>query len=135
MRREGAKRLPARLSTEQVEVFLRRARTAFTNSNFIVGSLTHTAPDFQELGLIGSEDQGFAIGSVLDEISAPCYCGPDPPNHISKEPKCKGAVMVQFVWNSACFKGLKMYVKFCMVGDRLAVLRIHKDYKRPNEKS
>lgn len=43
--------------------------------------------------------------------------------------------MVQFVWNSACFKGLKMYVKFCMVGDRLAVLRIHKDYKRPNEKS
>jgi hypothetical protein len=134
MKHEGAKRLSSRLSTEQVETFLRRARTAFLNSGFVVGSLKHTSPDFWDLGLVGSEDQTAAVRSVLDEISAPCYCGPHPPKHISQEPKCRGAVMVQFVWNSACFQR-KMYVKFCMVGDRLAVLRIHNDYKRPNEKS
>jgi hypothetical protein len=120
-----------KLSTEKVESFLRRARHAFSTSDFIAGSAKHTSSDFSELELIGHEDQLNAISRVLNELSVEHYCGPEPPNHKSGEPKCKGARMMQFVWKSTCFSGKEMCVKFCMVGERLAVLRIHAAYN-PN---
>ena len=120
-----------RLPIEKVESFLRRARQAFDNSGFITGSARHTSSDFSELELIGHEDQLEAVSRVLNELRAEHYCGPDPPNQKSREPKCKGARMMQFVWASNCFLGKKMCVKFCMVGERLAVLRIHAAYN-PN---
>lgn len=121
----------ARLSVEQIESFLRRARLALAKSDFITGSAKNTSSDFQTLELASHEDQVTAIRDVLNEISSDHYRGPDPPKHKSREPKCKGATMMQFVWNSACF-GKQMCVKFCMVDERLAVLRIHEAYN-PNQ--
>jgi hypothetical protein len=120
----------ARLTHEQVEAYLRRAAQAFRESEFIAGSPKHVAQDFGDLQLFAWEDQAKAIRSALDEISPGDYTGPDPPNEISGEPKCKGARMLQFVWNSACFKK-QMCFKFCMVGRRLHMLRIHEAYN-PN---
>ena len=119
-----------RLSHAEVEVVLRRARTDFDAYGFVVGSPLHTSQDFQELGLFSHEEQLDAIGSVLDEVSACDYRGPHPPDHLSKEPKCKGARMIQFAWNSACFEGRRMYVKFCLKDGRFVLLRIHPDYKK-----
>ncbi len=102
-------------------------------SGFIAGSLKHTIPDFSELELITEEEQTDAIRSVLNEIGASDYCGPHPPQHTSDEPRCKGARMLQFAWQSDRFDGKRMYFKFCIAeGDRLAVLRIHTDYS-PNK--
>jgi hypothetical protein len=121
------------LSPAQVEAFLRRARQAFKSRDFINGSAKNTSSDFWALELISHEDQCAAIGKVLDEIQSSDYRGPHPPNQESKEPKVKGATMLQFVWTSACFKGTEMYFKFCMADrERLAVLRIHEAHN-PNE--
>lgn len=120
-----------RLSAEEVERLLRRARTDFKASGFLVGSPLHTSQDFQDLGLVAHDDQLEAIGRVLDEISSDHYCGPHPPQHLSSEPKCKGKRMIQFSWTSACFGNASMYVKFCLKDDRFVLLRIHRDaYKR-----
>ena len=118
-----------KLSCEEVDKLLRRARADFDAFGFVVGSPWHTSQDFQELGLFSHEEQLDAVGSVLDEVSADCYCGPHPPNHLSGEPKCGGARMIQFAWNSACFSGNRMYVKFCLKDSRFVLLRIHADYK------
>lgn len=119
-----------KLSHEEVEVVLRRARADFNAYGFVVGSPWHTSQDFQELGLFSHEEQLDALGSVLDEIAANHYCGPHPPDHLSGEPKCRGARMVQFAWNSECFEGKWMYVKFCLKDSRFVLLRIHPDYKK-----
>ena len=116
-----------RLTDEDVAKFLSQAREAFMRSGFIVGSLKHTIPDFQILNLVTSEDHQETIHAVLNELEVTQYNGPHPPDHISGEPKCKGARMLQFVWNSACFENKLMYIKLCMVNGRLAVLRIHED--------
>lgn len=122
-----------RLSREEVERLLRRAREAYIRRGFMVGSPKHTIQDFGELKLISHEDQLNAIDTALKEISADDYKGPHPPRHKSKEPKCKGARMLQFAWNSKCFEGVeRMYVKFCLADDRFVLLRIHEDW-RPNE--
>ena len=113
------------LSAEQIESFLRRARLSFAKWDFVVGSLKHTIADFRELELISHDEQCIALGRILSEIDQGSYRGPHPPNHKSREPKCKGGRMMQFVWNSDCFGGREMYVKFCMVDERLVVLRIH----------
>jgi len=119
-----------KLSLEEVEVVLRRARADFNAYGFVVGSPLHTSQDFQELGLFSHEEQLDTIGSVLDEIAACDYCGPHPPDHLSKEPKCRGARMIQFAWNSECFDRRRMYLKFCLKDNRFALLRIHQDYKK-----
>jgi hypothetical protein len=119
------------LSAEQVESFLRRAWSSFEKSGFIAGSPKNTVADFYNLELISHDDQLTAIGCILSEIEKGNYRGPHPPNQKSKEPKCKEAKMLQFVWHSTCFKGKEMYFKFCMVDERLAVLRIHEAYN-PN---
>jgi hypothetical protein len=100
-----------KLSREEVEVVLRRARADFNAYGFVVGSPLHTFQDFQELGLFS-------------------YCGPHPPDHVSKEPKCRGARMIQFAWNSECFDRRRMYLKFCLKDSRFVLLRIHQDYKK-----
>lgn len=119
-----------KLSREEVEVVLRRARADFNAYGFVVGSPLHTFQDFQELGLFSHEEQLDTIGSVLDEIAACAYCGPHPPDHVSKEPKCRGARMIQFAWNSECFDRRRMYLKFCLKDSRFVLLRIHQDYKK-----
>src|ERR1700682_5117541 len=125
MRREHvSNHLGERLSPEQVETFLRLARDAFNLSGFIVGSATHTVPDFWQLELIGHEAHLDAIRSVLNEIATTDYKGPHPPTERTGEPKCKNERMYQFVWKSACFGGKWMYVKFCMKDNRLVLLRI-----------
>lgn len=121
-----------RLSAEQVERALHGARDAFRRSDFIAGSPTHASGDFEALGLISHEEQSAAIGRALDEISQADYKGPHPPNHISGEPKCKGDRMLQFVWQSACFAGKRMYLKFCIKYDRFILLRIHEAWN-PND--
>ena len=121
------------LSPKQVEAFLRRAKQAFERQDFINASPKHTSADFWNLELITHEDQVKAIGQALDEIRPEHYCGPNPPNHKSKEPKVKGATMLQFVWKSARFNGKEMCLKVCMADrERLAVLRIHEAYN-PNQ--
>jgi hypothetical protein len=117
-----------RLSPDEVGKMLRRARQYFAASGFIAGSPTHAFEDFQELKLISHEEQENVLGRVLEEISPADYRGPHPPDHISGEPKCKGARMVQFSWNSVCFRKKAMYVKFCLKNDRFVLLRIHADY-------
>jgi len=119
-----------RLSSAEVESILRRARADFDALGFVVGSPLHTSQDFQELGLFSHEEQLDAIGSALHEISVGDYNGPHPPNHLSREPKCDGARMIQFVWSSACFEGRRMYLKFCLKDSRFVLLRIHPDYKK-----
>jgi hypothetical protein len=94
------------------------------------GSPMHTSKDLWALELVAHEDQLLALKTVLEEISCEYYRGPDPPNHLSGEPKCKGSRMLQFAWRSKCFGDKQMYVKFC-VGDRFVLLRIHEDYN-PN---
>ncbi len=96
------------------------------------GSPQNTASDFYNLTLISHDEQLSAIESVLGEISAVNYRGPYPPNNKSREQKCKGAVMLQFVWHSDCFGGKEMCFKFCVVDQRLVVLRIHPAYN-PNQ--
>jgi hypothetical protein len=54
-----------RLSSEEVEKFLRLAKNSFHASGYVVGSPQHTAQDFWELGLISSEDQTNAINKVF----------------------------------------------------------------------
>lgn len=121
----------SRLSAEEVEKVLRRARQYFSTSDFLVGSPYHTSADFEALLLISHEEQKDALRKVLEEISPECYNGPHPPDHISGEPKCKGERMHQFWWTSACFEQKRMYVKFCLKGNRFVLLRIHLDfYKR-----
>lgn len=120
------------LSSEKVDSFLRRARQIFPKRDFIIGSLKHTISDLRALELVDYEEQKLALVAILGEISADCYHGPHPPSHVSDEPKCKGARMMQFHWNSACFGGRRMYVKFCIVDERLVLLRIHEEYA-PNK--
>jgi hypothetical protein len=121
-----------KLSGEEVARQLRRARQYFANSGFAVGSPSHISDDFSQLLLISHEEQTEALRKVLDEISPDHYNGPHPPDHISREPKCKGERMLQFTWPSACFGGKRMYVKFCLKDNRLYLVRIHKDFKRPS---
>lgn len=123
-----------RLTREDVQKQLRRARECFTRTQFIVGSPLHTSSDFQELGLVSHDDQLDAIKTILSEISENVYNGPHPPNHKSGELKCKGATMLQFAWDSKCFDGSRMYFKFCINQDRLVVLRIHLDFKKKEKK-
>jgi len=72
-----------------------------------------------------------AIRKALDEVSERNYCGPHPPEHISGEPKCVGARMLQFSWTSECFgdKRAQMYLKYCLKDNRFILLRIHPDWK------
>ena len=119
------------LSLEKVESFLRHARQIFPSRDFVVGSTTHTISDLHELELVEWEEQVAVLTKVLAEICAENYIGPHPPRHLSDEPRCKGARMLQFKWTSACFDGNRMYVKFCIVDERLVLLRIHPDYE-PN---
>ena len=120
-----------RLSPDEVEKSLRLAREAFERSGFVVGSPNNTSQDFQQLGLYGHEEQMDAIRMALAEVSAGDYCGPDPPNHLSKEPKCAGERMIQFSWKSTCFgnKRAVMYLKYCLMDNRFCLLRIHPDWK------
>jgi hypothetical protein len=124
-------RFGEKLSADKVESFLRRARNSFEKWGFVAGSPKNTVADFWNLELISHDDQLNAIGSILREIEEGNYSGPHPPDHKSREPKCKGAQMLQFVWHSKCFGGKEMCFKFCMVDERLAVLRIHEAYN-PN---
>lgn len=78
-----------KLSPAEVEKYLRLAREYFAMSGFVVGSPVHTSQDFQELGLYGYEEQRDAIRKALEEVRAEHYSGPDPPTHISGEPKLK----------------------------------------------
>jgi hypothetical protein len=117
-----------RLSPEEVAAILRRARQYFDASDFIVGSPLHTSADFQELSLFSHEEQKDALQEVLREVSPEFYCGPHPPDHLAGEPKCKGERLIQFSWQSECFNGKQMYVKFCLKHNRLILLRIHVDY-------
>jgi hypothetical protein len=120
-------------ATPNVGAFLRTARQVFPAIDFKIGSAKHTIADLYELELITHDDQTRALINVLDEIGEEHYCGPNPPDHISKEPKCKGAVMFQFVWMSNCF-GIEMCVKLAMVDHRLTLLRVHRAYN-PNQYS
>ena len=126
-----AKTPGGKLSPSEVEKSLRLARQLFASSGFVVGSPSNTSPDFQELGLYGYEEQMDAVRKALSEISQSDYCGPDPPHHISREPKCAGARMFQFSWTSTCFvdKRAKMYLKYCIKDNRFILLRIHPDWR------
>jgi hypothetical protein len=126
-----AKTPGGRLSPREVEKSLRLARQLFKSSGFVVGSPSNTSQDFQALGLYGYEEQMDAVGKALGEISESDYCGPHPPHHLSGEPKCAGARMVQFSWTSACFgdNRAKMYLKYCIKDNRLILLRIHPNWK------
>jgi hypothetical protein len=84
------------------------------------------------LELVDYEEQVRVLTEVLAEIGADNYNGPHPPKQLSDEPRCKGAKMMQFNWTSTCFDGRKMYVKLCIVDERLVLLRIHPDYE-PNK--
>lgn len=121
------------LSEEEVEKILRRAREYFNRSGFVAGSPSNCSPDFQALGLYGHEEQMDAIRRALDEVCAADYCGPHPPNHISKEPKCAGERMIQFAWETTSFgkKRSHMYLKFCLHDNRFIFLRLHPDWKAP----
>lgn len=120
-----------RLSPGEVEKFLRLAREAFARSGFVAGSPSNTSQDFQALGMYGHEEQMDAIRNALNEVSASDFCGPDPPKHISREPKCAGERMIQFSWTSTCFgdKRPVMYLKYCLKDNRFYLLRIHPDWK------
>lgn len=126
-----AKTSGGRLSPAEVEKSLRLAKDAFARSGFVAGSPSNTSQDFQELGLYGHEEQMDVIRKALTEVSVGDYCGPHPPHHVSREPKCTGARMIQFSWTSTCFgdKRAKMYLKYCLKDNRFYLLRIHPDWK------
>jgi hypothetical protein len=132
--KEHGKRLSSAqvLSSEQVEKLLRRARAAISQKKLAVGSPTHTVPDLWALELVTEEDQLEAMAESLGEITHQDYSGPDPPNHLSGEPRCKGERMLQFVWKSTYFKGRRMCIKFCLQDDYFVLIRIHIPYD-PNK--
>ena len=122
----------ARLSTEQVITQLRLAREYFVQSGFVTGSPHHTSSDLHALDLISADEQLAGIEGALDEIVTLDYRGPHPPNHESKEPKCKSLRMLQFSWRSARFNNRRMFIKFCLHDRRFLLLRLHEEFN-PNK--
>ena len=68
---------------------------------------------------------------LLEEKRAEHYSGPDPPTHISGEPKLKANGWFRFSWTSTSFgvKSAQMYLNYCLKNNRLYLLRIHPDWK------
>ena len=97
----------------------------------MAGNVKTLPAEFEALELFSYEEQCERIAKALHEISPGDYAGPDPPDHISGEPKCRGQRMFQFVWNSACCSHKQMCLKFCIVNNRFILLSFHEAYN-PN---
>ena len=121
------------LTSAQVSTQIRLAIKA-AESGFTAGSVK-LSTEFSKLGLVSYQEQEELLKNVLQEIALEhqtnpsCYNGPYHPYDLSKEPKCKGIRMLQFVWNSNCCNRQKMFVKFCLHENRLVLLSVHPDYE------
>lgn len=132
----GSKRIAARLTDEQVTAKLAVARQLLAGFGFKAGS-KKIFSEFEQLGLISSEERHEAIKAVLDELSSSCYVGPHPPKHMSSEPLTHGKRMLGFLWNSSRFQARTMYFKFCIAkfkeSETLFVFSLHDDHGRQGD--
>jgi hypothetical protein len=130
----SSKKMAACLTPDQVSSQIRLAIKAADLGGFVSASY-RVSTMLAELGLFLSSEQEERLKNLLQEIALEhqsnpaCYNGPHPPNHLSGEPKCKDLRMLQFAWNSNCFDGRKMYIKFCLNGNRLVLISLHVDYE------
>lgn len=78
---------------------------------------------FVELGLYEYGDRLAALDQALDEITAQCRRGPQPPDDFSSG-SYPGNRMYAFIWNSGEFGNI--YLKFSLTGDdKMAQLVLH----------
>jgi hypothetical protein len=78
---------------------------------------------FVELNLYEPSDRLAALEQALNEITAKCRRGPQPPDDFSSG-KYAGNRMYAFVWNSA--ESGEIYLKFSFTGDdKMAWLVLH----------
>jgi hypothetical protein len=84
---------------------------------------SHVETQFVELDLYEPGDRLAALDEALNEISAQCRRGPQPPDDFSCG-RYGGNRMYGFIWNSAEFG--EIYLKFSLTGnDRMACLVLH----------
>lgn len=127
-----------RLPANRVLAYIRRARAAFgRRPDSPYQASQDLGDDFRKLNLFTLEDQIETIRACLQEITPEQYAGPDPPDHLACEPKCRGERLLQFVYASPFFKGKRMCFKFAINAsgrsvERLVVVRLHEAYD-PNK--
>jgi hypothetical protein len=79
--------------------------------------------DWDELGLITFEDRTDAIEKALGEVCVAAY--DDPPSRSAAEQSCRGARVLQFVWQSVHF-GCEMFFRFAIHRGYLFVISLHR---------
>jgi hypothetical protein len=91
--KQYARSSATRLTEDQVTTSLVRARHALRTTDFIAGSIK-VAEEFAALGWFGHASQTEGLAQLVSELDYGCDTGPEPPNRLSSEPRCKGVRMI-----------------------------------------
>jgi hypothetical protein len=102
-------------------------RVLDNRQDFLWHRPTELESQFNALGLFDFGDRLASLETALDEITAQCRSGPQPPGDFSSGAYA-GKRMYAFVWNSTEFG--PVYIKFSFTGaDRMASLVLHSFHK------
>jgi hypothetical protein len=107
----------------QIEEAIEAAKARIHEQDWYPGHSFDLELDWEELGLATFVERTDAITRALGEIRCPDY--DDPPSRVAAEPSCRGARILQFVWQSPSF-GCEMFFRFAIHYRNLFVISLHR---------
>jgi hypothetical protein len=112
------------------EEAIKAAKKVLSNRQDFVFHGPNLETQFVELGLYEYGERFAALDQALDEITAQCRRGPQPPDDFSSGSYAKNR-MYAFIWNSADLG--EIYLKFSLTGDdKMAQLVLHSFHQNVN---